>query len=347
MKQDDQLYALRAGYGQQSVIGFPCCRAGGFAPGDSGADHPRADAQTRKSPSAPLSTGVSRASPPAGVRAEIILVDSSDDSTAEQAIQKGARVVKAPRRGLGRAYQQGIPAVRGKYVLMGDADCTYDFRQLQPFLDRFREGYEFVMGSRFSGFIEPGSMPALHRYFGTPFTTWILNLLYGTRFSDIHCGMRGITREALVRMKLQSDSAPWQYASEMVLKSVHMKLRTAEVPVRFLKDPDGRVSHHKRACWLSPWKAGWSNLEVMLTHGAEVFHHQAGVGDVDFGPFAYAAIEFWPYSNRSGGSIDVLDAVWADAFCFGRADGGVGMYHANSSRLSGRCDSAVAARVPV
>lgn len=209
-----------------------------------------------------------------GVRAEVIIVDSSTDHTAERAGEKGARVVNAPRRGLGRAYQTGIPRVRGKYVLMGDADCTYDFRELEPFLEKFRQGYEFVMGSRFRGYIEPGAMPALHRYFGTPLTTWILNLLYGTRFSDIHCGMRGITRDALLRMGLASDS--WQYASEMVLKSVHMKLATAEVPVRFFKDPEGRLSHHKRSGWLSPWKAGWSNLEVMLTHGAEFFTIRPG-----------------------------------------------------------------------
>jgi glycosyltransferase involved in cell wall biosynthesis len=210
-----------------------------------------------------------------GVRAEILIIDSSNDRTEELAAAKGARVVKAHRRGLGRAYQEGIPQVRGKYVLMGDADCTYDFRELEPFLEKLRNGYEFVMGSRFRGYIEPGSMPALHRYFGTPVTTWILNLLYGTHFSDIHCGMRAITREALIRMQLASES--WQYASEMVLKSVHMKLRTAEVPVRFLKEPEGRLSHHKRAGWLSPWKAGWENLEVMLTHGAEFFTIRPGI----------------------------------------------------------------------
>src|SRR5205807_1954994 len=111
-----------------------------------------------------------------------------------------------------------------------NADCTYDFRQLAPFVARFREGNEFVMGSRWKGSIEPGSMPPLHRYLGTPVTTWVLNVVYGSRFSDIHCGMRGITRSALERMGLQSQS--WEYASEMVLKSVHMRLRTTEVPVR-------------------------------------------------------------------------------------------------------------------
>ena len=104
---------------------------------------------------------------------------------------------------------------------MGDADCTYDFRELAPFVEKFRDGYEFVMGSRFKGYIEPGSMPPLHRYFGTPFTTWILNRVYSSKFSDIHCGMRGVTLDALKRMDLQSQS--WEYASEMVLKSVHLR----------------------------------------------------------------------------------------------------------------------------
>ncbi len=118
-------------------------------------------------------------------------------------------------------------------------------------------------------------MPALHRYFGTPLTTWILNRLYSTTFSDIHCGMRGITRDALLRMDLQSKG--WEYASEMVVKSVQMELRIAEVPVTFLKDREGRVSHHKRAGWLSPWLAGWSNLRSMLVHGAEFFALRPGL----------------------------------------------------------------------
>jgi glycosyltransferase involved in cell wall biosynthesis len=249
-----------------------------------------------------------------GVKAEIIIVDSSQDKTSEIATEKGARVVDAPKRGLGRAYQVGIARVRGKYVLMGDADCTYDFRELQAFLDRLREGNEFVMGSRFRGYIEAGSMPGLHRYFGTPLTTWILNILYGTRFSDIHCGMRGITKEALTRMQLESDG--WQYASEMVLKSVHMKLRTAEVPVRFYKDPEGRESHHKRSGWMSPWKAGWSNLEVMLTHGAEFFTIKPGLAilvvglimtlPLAFGPVHLGHYVFSLYSMLLGLTLSVL-----------------------------------------
>jgi glycosyltransferase involved in cell wall biosynthesis len=217
----------------------------------------------------------------AGIQGEVLIVDSSNDRTAEVAVSHGARVLKTARRGLGRAYIDAVPYIRGRYVLMGDADCTYDFRDLAPFVEQFRRGYEFVMGSRWKGSIEPGSMPALHRYLGTPVTTWILNVVYGSHFSDIHCGMRGITRDALLRMDLQSQS--WEYASEMVLKSVHMRLRTAEVPVRFLKDVDGRLSHHKRAGWFSPFQAAWINLRATFVYGAEFFTYRPGLAILALG----------------------------------------------------------------
>jgi len=211
----------------------------------------------------------------AGVAAEILIVDSGKDRTTEIALAGGARVLRTPKRGLGRAYIDALPYVRDRYVLMGDCDCTYDFRELAPFVEKFRAGAEFVMGSRFRGYIEPGSMPPLHRYLGTPVTTWILNIIFGSRFSDIHCGMRGITRDALARMDLQSQS--WEYASEMVLKSVHMKLRTEEVPIRFLKDREGRLSHHKRSGWFSPWAAAWINLRAMFVYGANFFLFKPGL----------------------------------------------------------------------
>lgn len=211
----------------------------------------------------------------AGVVGEILIIDSSGDRTAEIAIEHGARVLKTPRRGLGRAYIDALPLVRGRYVLMGDADCTYDFRLLTPFVEKFREGNEFVMGSRWKGSIEKGAMPALHRYLGTPVTTWILNRVYSSYFSDIHCGMRGITRDALVRMDLQSQS--WEYASEMVIKAVQMELRTTEVPVNFLKDREGRLSHHKRSGWFSPWSAAWINLRAMFVYGSHFFVLKPGL----------------------------------------------------------------------
>jgi glycosyltransferase involved in cell wall biosynthesis len=250
----------------------------------------------------------------AGIRGEILIVDSSTDGTAEIASAAGARVLLAPKRGLGRAYIDAIPFIRGRYVLMGDADCTYDFRNLKPFVESFRAGYEYVMGSRFRGSIEAGAMPPLHQYFGTPGTTWFLNFLYGSRFSDIHCGMRGITLDALKRMDLQSQS--WEYASEMVLKSVRMGLRTDEVPVSFLKDQEGRLSHHKRSGWFSPWHAAWINIKAMFIYGADFFLFRPGIVllllgllltlPVTFGPVKVGPITFSLYWMLVGLSLCVL-----------------------------------------
>jgi glycosyltransferase involved in cell wall biosynthesis len=234
-----------------------------------------------------------------GARVEILIVDSSTDRTPQIAQAGGARVLRVPRRGLGRAYIDAIPHIRGRFVIMGDADCTYDFREIRPFVEAFRTGNEFVMGSRFKGSIAPGAMPALHRYFGTPVTTFILNTIFGSRFSDIHCGMRGITRDALVRMDLRSQG--WEYASEMVLKSVHMGLKTAEVPIHFLKDPEGRLSHMKRRGWLEPWRAGWMNLRAMLIHGVNFFLLKPGAVLLALGllfliPLAFGPLTIGPVS---------------------------------------------------
>jgi glycosyltransferase involved in cell wall biosynthesis len=250
----------------------------------------------------------------AGVRGEILIVDSSTDSTPELALAGGARVLKTPKRGLGRAYIDAVPFIRGQYVIMGDADCTYDFRLLAPFIEKMQQGYEFAMGSRWKGSIEDGSMPALHRYFGTPFTTWILNKLYGSRFSDIHCGMRGITRDALTRMGIMSQS--WEYASEMVLKSVRMGLRTAEVPVTFLKDREGRVSHHRRSGWFSPFQAAWINLRAMFIYGADFFVFKPGMIllalgllltlPLSFGAVTVGSVTFSLYWMLLGVTLSVL-----------------------------------------
>jgi glycosyltransferase involved in cell wall biosynthesis len=253
----------------------------------------------------------------AGIQGEILIIDSSTDETPARALENGARVLRTPKRGLGRAYIDALPFIRGRYIVMGDADCTYDFRQLAPFVEHFRAGSEFIMGTRFKGYIEPGSMPALHRYFGTPFTTWILNRVYSSKFSDIHCGMRGVTLDAFRRMDLQSQS--WEYASEMVLKSVHLELRTTEVPVRFLKDRDGRVSHHRRAGWFSPWQAAWINLRAMFVYGADFFVFMPGLialvlGVVvalplSLGPITIGRITFSLYSQLFAISVALVGLV--------------------------------------
>src|SRR5216684_3281831 len=124
----------------------------------------------------------------AGVSGQILIVDSSTDNTSSIVLEHGGEVLRTPKRGVGRAYLDAIPYVRGKWILMGDADLTYDFRELAPFVEEFRKG----------------AVPGLHRYFGTPLTNWILNRIYHSSYSDIHCGIRGVTRGALERIDLTS-----------------------------------------------------------------------------------------------------------------------------------------------
>jgi glycosyltransferase involved in cell wall biosynthesis len=244
--------------------------------------------------------GLSRA----GAEGEILIVDSSSDRTAEIAESLGARVLKVPKRGLGRAYIDAIPLIRGDTVIMGDADCTYDFREIKIFIEKLDQGYEYVMGTRMKGTIEKGAMPGLHRYFGTPLTTWILNALLGTRFSDIHCGLRAITLDALKKMAIQSQS--WEYASEMVVKAGLMKLKCAEVPIRFYKDRQGRQSHHKRLGWFSPWQAGWINLKVMLLYAPHQMVIKPGV--------LFLFLGLGLIFMQAGGSVTVGPVTFSTSF---------------------------------
>jgi glycosyltransferase involved in cell wall biosynthesis len=205
----------------------------------------------------------------AGVSGEVLIVDSSSDRSPMIAAEHGAQVISVPRLGVGQAYIDAIPYIRGDIAILGDCDLTYDFRMIDGFIAAIQRGHDFVMGTRTKGEIEPGAMPALHRYFGSPATTLIFNLIYGTRFSDIHCGMRAITRDALERMALESRG--WEYASEMILKAQKLRMRTTEVPVRFWKDREGRESHLRRGGWSTPWIAGWNSLRVMFLYAPDFF----------------------------------------------------------------------------
>lgn len=217
----------------------------------------------------------------AGVSGEVLIVDSSSDRSPIIAAEHGARVISVPKRGLGQAYIDAIPHVRGRMAIMGDCDLTYDFRVIGGFVAAIEHGYDFVMGTRTKGESEPGAMPALHRYFGSPLTTFMFNLIYGTRFSDIHCGMRAITREALERLDLESRG--WEYASEMILKARKLRMRTTEVPVRFWKDREGRESHLRRGGWRTPWVAGWNSLRVMFLYAPDFFLLRPGIALLTFG----------------------------------------------------------------
>jgi glycosyltransferase involved in cell wall biosynthesis len=230
----------------------------------------------------------------AGIAGEVLIIDSSSDRSPIIAGERGASVITVPKRGLGQAYIDAIAHVRGAIVIMGDCDLTYDFRELEGFVRAIRDGNDFVMGTRTRGVIEPGAMPALHRYFGSPATTMMFNAIYGTRFSDIHCGMRAITLDALKRMELESPG--WEYASEMILKARRLGMRTTEVSVRFWKDREGRESHLKRGGWRTPWIAGWDSLRVMFLYSPDFFLLRPGAVLLAFGLVLSAALAPGPFS---------------------------------------------------
>jgi glycosyltransferase involved in cell wall biosynthesis len=201
------------------------------------------------------------------VNGEVILMDSSSDATAEIARAAGARVIHVQNPGLGNAYLQAKGHINGSIVILGDADCTYDFRSISEFIERINEGYDLVMGSRFRGAIETGAMPMHHQYFGSPGTTFFFRLLTGLKLSDIHCGMRALTREHFESLPFLERG--WEYATEMIIASHNLGGKISEVPIKFLKEPDGRESHHKRSGWMSPFKAGWGTLKTTFTYSLD------------------------------------------------------------------------------
>lgn len=195
-----------------------------------------------------------------GVAGEVIIADNgSTDGSQEIARRMGARVVDVAAKGYGNALMGGITAARGEYVIMGDADDSYDFTNLAPFVERLREGYDLVMGNRFRGGIQPGAMPKLHRYLGNPVLTAIARLLFwNPPCKDFHCGLRGFSREAVGRMDLQTTGM--EFASEMVVKAALKKMRIIEVPTTLAPDGRSRPPH------LRSWRDGWRHLRFMLLY---------------------------------------------------------------------------------
>src|SRR5689334_11859558 len=193
------------------------------------------------------------------VAGEIIIADNgSTDGSQRIARVMGARVVDVPEKGYGAALRAGIEAAAGKYVIMGDADDSYNFANLGPFLSKLRNGYDLVMGNRFAGGIEPGAMPPLHKYLGNPVLTGIGRLLFRSPCRDFHCGLRGFSKEAALKMDLRTPGM--EFASEMVVKATLNKLRIIEVPTTL--SPDGR----SREPHLRSWRDGWRHLRFLLLY---------------------------------------------------------------------------------
>ena len=191
------------------------------------------------------------------VAGEIIVADngSSDDSRSI-ATKLGAKVVEVEQKGYGSALQGGIAAALGTYVIMADADDSYDMYSLLPILEELRKGYELVMGNRFAGCIKPGAMPPLHRYLGNPVLSFLGRLFFRPGIGDFHCGLRGFHREAIV--KLQLCTLGMEFASEMVVKASLQGLSITEVPITL--HPDGR----NRPPHLNSWRDGWRHLRFLL-----------------------------------------------------------------------------------
>lgn len=194
-----------------------------------------------------------------GVRGEVLVADNgSTDGSRDIARQLGARVCEVPRRGYGAALIAGISTARGRYVVMGDADASYDFSQLDGFVAALRQGRQLVMGNRFAGGIRPGAMPPLHRYLGNPVLSFVGRLFFRSPVRDFHCGLRGFDRQAMLALDLQSTGM--EFASEMVVKATLAGLQVAEVPTTL--SPDGR----DRPPHLRSWRDGWRHLRFLLVH---------------------------------------------------------------------------------
>ena len=192
-----------------------------------------------------------------GVAGEVLIADNgSTDGSQAIALAHGARVVDIPARGYGAALIGGIAAARGRYVIMGDSDDSYDFANLDAFVARLRDGFQLVMGNRFRGGIRPGAMPPLHRYLGNPVLTTIGRVLFRSPCGDFHCGLRGFERAAILRLGLRASGM--EFASEMVVKATIHRLRIAEVATTL--SPDGR----SRPPHLKSWRDGWRHLRFLL-----------------------------------------------------------------------------------
>lgn len=192
-----------------------------------------------------------------GIDGEVLVADNgSTDGSQQLARDAGARVVDVPVRGYGAALLAGITAAHGRFVIMGDADQSYDFSRLEPYVEKLRLGVHLVMGNRFKGGIEPGAMPFLHRYLGNPVLSFVGRLFFRTRIRDFHCGLRGFSREAINGLGLVTPGM--EFASEMVAKAALAGLRIEEVPTTLRPDGRDRPPH------LRTWRDGWRHLRFLL-----------------------------------------------------------------------------------
>jgi glycosyltransferase involved in cell wall biosynthesis len=225
-----------------------------------------------------------------GVAGEVLIADNgSTDGSQALALAAGARVVHVAQRGYGAALRAGTEAARGRFVIMGDSDDSYDFANLGPFLEALRAGHDLVMGNRFRGGIAPGAMPFLHRYLGNPVLSFVGRLFFGGAIGDFHCGLRGYRRDAVLGLRLIAPGM--EYASEMVVKALQAELRICEVPTTLSKDGRNRPPH------LNTWRDGWRHLRFLLLFSPRWLFLYPGLGIL----FAGLAQLLYAQWQRPGG----------------------------------------------
>src|SRR5580693_7836539 len=265
-----------------------------------------------------------------GISGEVLVADNgSTDGSQALATEAGARVVPVTDKGYGNALMGGIMAARGKYVIMGDADDSYDFTNLMPFVAELRQGADLVMGNRFAGGIAPGAMPPLHRYLGNPVLSFIGRLFFRSKIGDFHCGLRGFNRDSVLALNLQATGM--EFASELVVKAALYGQHVTEVPTTLAKDGRSRPPH------LHTWRDGWRHLRFLLLFsprwlfflpglvlliaglaiGAVVVPHPFKVGSVTFDVdtlvaasamvvIGFQAVLFWLFTQVYAGSEGFL-----------------------------------------
>ncbi|HEX9758712.1 MAG TPA: glycosyltransferase [Nitrospiria bacterium] len=240
------------------------------------------------------------------IKGEIIVADNgSTDGSQTIAQEEGAKLIHVQARGYGAALKEGINAAQGKYVIMGDADDSYDFSALFPFVQKLREGYELVMGNRFKGGIQPGAMPFLHKYLGNPVLSSLGRLFFKSPAGDFYCGLRGFKKEAVQKLDLQVKGM--EYAHEMVVKSTLHHLKITEIPIILSRDGRSRPSH------LRTWRDGWRTLRFLLIYSPRWLFFYPGIFMILLG--TSVMLWLWPEPRTIGGvTFDIHTMLFASAF---------------------------------